>query len=408
MSRFDTAGIRIYQALLTALALGALVSVAACGPSGPTGSGRSKDTPGLLAADVDVNKIYAPGVPTLADMYRSTEEPPPPSGPPIAKGKSVIFVSCAQSSPGCAGPPNEMAIAAKLVGWNYKIIDGANNVNNGWATGIRQAIAAKPNAIVVHGISCADAKQPFIEAKAAKIPVLALAGSDCSDPLTPGGAGESLFHAVPFTKDVPNTGTFFEKVGELQAAYVIDATEGKAKIIRTDYTPTFGEHQRRGQDAMLAKCPDCKVIADVKWTGPDSNANGPLVQKFRTVLAQHPDANAVILNYDSTATSSGLSRAIKDTGRAGDLKVVASGGYASAVQLIRENGGLNADTANSDMWLAWAALDSLNRLFNGQPLVPEGIGFRLIDKEHNMMPPGKDYEPPLDFRSVYKKSWGAR
>ncbi|WP_166459527.1 sugar ABC transporter substrate-binding protein [Amycolatopsis pithecellobii] len=346
-------------------------------------------------------------MPSLAELYKSTETSPPATGPKIQPGKNIIFVSCGQSAQGCSGPANEMANAAKVVGWNYKIIDGANNVNNGWAAGLRQAIAAKPDAIVIHGMGCGDVKQPLLEAKAAGIPVVGLESVDCTDPKNDGGPSESLFTGVKFSDSATTTGAFFKEFGRLQAAYVIDATEGKAKIVRTTYDPLLGAYQKEGQDEVFAKCPGCKVVGEVNWSAADSNAGGPLVQKFRTLLVQHPDANAAIMNWDALATSSGLSKAIKDAGYANSMIGVAGEGYAAALQLIRENGGLTAEPAAIDAkWLGWAGVDTLNRVLHGEQPVPEGVGFRLVDKDHNMMPDGQDYQTPVDYRGVYKKSWG--
>ena len=50
-----------------------------------------------------------------------------------------------------------------------------------------------------------------------------------------------------------------------------------------------------------------------------------------------------------------------------------------------------------------------NQHFNKSPLVPEGIGYRVIDASHNLSPEGKDYSPPkslIDLQGIYLKSWG--
>ncbi|WP_166459529.1 sugar ABC transporter substrate-binding protein [Amycolatopsis pithecellobii] len=381
----------------SALVVGTLV-LAGCG------GGSSASAPTSIAP-VDANKVYVEGVPSLAELYKSTEGSPPTSGPKTQPGKNVVYVSCGQSAQGCSGPANEMANAAKVVGWNFKIIDGALNVNNGWAVGVRQAIAAKPDAIVI-GMGCADVKQPLLEAKAAGIPVVGMYSLDCSDPKNDGGPGESLLTEIQYTETAKTTGQFWKDWGRIQAAYVIDATEGKANILRTNYEPVQGEYLKEGQDEVFAKCPGCKIVGEVNWSAADSTAGGPLEQKFRTLLVQHPDANAAITNWDAIATSSGISKAIKDAGRAKSMVSTAGFGYAAALQLVEQNGGLTADLGNDSKWAAWAGVDTLNRVFHGEPAVPQGIGFRLIDKDHNMAPGGQDYQTPVDYQSVYKKSWG--
>ncbi|MGP3534079.1 sugar ABC transporter substrate-binding protein [Microbacterium sp. RD1] len=386
-----------------ALALAALLLAGCSGGS----SSASPSTGGTITA-ADPDKEYAPGVPTLNELYASTEGEPPTSGPPLAEAKKVVFVSCGQASPGCAGPPNEMANIAEQIGWDYQIVDGALNANNGWANGIRQAIALKPDAIVSHGVDCASILQPLEEAKAAGIPVFNIQAADCDDPKNTDGPGEPLFVNLQFNEDAKTAGAFFYQWGQMQAAYVINATQGDAKIIQTKHTGLFGQYQYEGQMDMLEKCRGCEVVAVVETTGADSAAGGAFEQRFRTTLAQHPEANAAILNFDSSATQSGLSKAIVDAGRQDSMVVVAGEGYAPALQLIRENGGLTADPASSARWLAWGTVDTINRFFNGEDPVPQGIGFRMVDKDHNMMPDGEDYDPPIDFQEVYLKSWGVQ
>jgi ribose transport system substrate-binding protein len=302
-----------------------------------------------------------------------------------------------------------MKNAAAVLGWKYKIIDGQLNANNGYAVAVRQALALKPDAIVVHGIGCNEAKQSFLEAKAQKVPVLAIESADCDDPLTPGGATEGLFEPMQFNDGEKTAGDFFAQWGRLQAAYVVNATQGKAQVLRT-FQPgqVFAQHLAAGQSEILKKCAGCKLLDEVKLVPQDAAAGGPGVQKFTTMLARYPNANAAIFNYDGTAVSGGFAKAVADAGRARTMVTVGGEGYAPALQLIREGGGLTADPAHSGKWLAWGAADSLNRLFNGKPLVPQGIGFRLVDKDNNMAPGDEDYEPPIDYRSVYRKSWGVK
>jgi ribose transport system substrate-binding protein len=403
---------KLGPAVTLMLALAAAFLISACGSSNKSSSSStpasssSTTTSSSSSGAADPSKAYAPGVPTLAELYKGTEAAPPTSGPPIAKNKSVIFVSCGQAAPGCAGVPNEMGKPAALLGWNYRIIDGQLNANNGWANGVRQAIAAKPDVIVIHGMNCPDVKQPLEDAKKAGIAVMGLEDVDCNDPLLPGGGGPTLFKAaMQYTAKDKTGADYFYRWGADQADYLINATKGHANIIQTVYTSIFGAHQQAGQDDELKKCPGCKVVAKISFGASDQTPNGPLAQKFRTVLTQHPEANAVMLNFDTDVNTAGLSKAIVDAGSAGKVQVVGGEGYAPALQLIRQSGGLNAEAAHDGHFMAWGAVDALNRYFNGKPLVPEGVGFRVIDKTHNMMAAGKDYATPIDYQAKYKALW---
>jgi ribose transport system substrate-binding protein len=363
-----------------------------------------------FADGVDPTHEYAPGIPTLEQLYASSEYTPPATGPKLPSNKSVIFLSCGQLSAGCAGPALAMKEIAKLIGWNYKIIDGNFGISDAYNTGMRQAIAAKPDAIVVHGTACTQMPQALKEAKAAGIPVINIQAPDCDDPKTPGGPSEPLFVNMEFNKDFKTAVEFFYQAGFVQASYLIDATQGHALIIRDRYIGSLqGIYQAAGQDAALAKCAGCKVLGTVDWVAADAGAAGALHQKFQTLLTKFPDANAAILQYDSVATSFGVSKLIADAGRQKSMIVVGGEGYAPAQQLIREGGGLTADAAQSAEWMAWGAIDTMNRYWAKSPLVPEGIGYRVIDAGHNLSPEGQNYSPPtsaIDLRGTYLKSWG--
>ena len=367
-------------------------------------------TSSASASDVDPTREYAPGIPTLEKLYASSEYAPPSTGPKLAPNKNVIFLSCGQLAPGCAGPALAMEEITKQIGWHYKIIDGAFGVNDGYNSGMRQAIAAKPDAIVVHGIACPQILQPLKEAREAGIPVINIQAADCDDVKNPGGPSEPLFTNMQFNKDFKSAAEFFYEAGFTQASYLIDATQGHAIIIRDRYTGSLqGDYQAAGQDAALAKCSDCKVVATVDWGPADGGPSGALNQKFTTLLTQFPKANAALLSYDSVATSYGISKMITDAGREATMVVVAGEGYAPAQEVIRLRAGLTADVGQSPEWMAWGAIDTMNRYFNNSPLVPEGIGYRVIDASHNLSPEGEDYTPPkslIDLQGIYLRSWG--
>jgi ribose transport system substrate-binding protein len=359
----------------------------------------------------DPARVYAPGIPTLQQLYASSEYSPPASGPKLPPNKSVIFLSCGQLSIGCAGPAIAMEKIARQIGWKYKIIDGAFGVNDGYNSGMRQAIAAKPDAIVVHGIACTQIVQPLKEAKAAGIPVINIQAADCDDPKNPGGPSAPLFINMQFNKAFKSAVDFFYQAGFTQASYIIDATQGHARIIRDTFTGSLqGVYQAAGQDAALARCSDCKVLGTVEWTATDSGAGGVLNQKFTTLLTRFPTANAALLSYDSVATSFGLAKVIADAGRQKSMVIVAGEGYAPAQQSIRE-GAITADVGQSSEWMAWGAIDTINRYFNKSSQVPQGVGYRVIDASHNLSPEGKDYtppNPPIDLSGTYLKSWGVK
>jgi hypothetical protein len=54
--------------------------------------------------------------------------------------------------------------------------------------------------------------------------------------------------------------------------------------------------------------------------------------------------------------------------------------------------------------MGYAAIDAANRILQDQPLVPEGVGLRAVDKSTVASSSGA-YESPIDWKSAYQKLW---
>ena len=102
----------------------------------------------------------------------------------------------------------------------------------------------------------------------------------------------------------------------------------------------------------------------------------------------------------------GVGNAVTESGRNDQLAVIAGEGFPTNIQLIRDNKGQDACNAFPEEWTGFASVDALNSIFHGQKPQDAGAGWQLIDRDHNMPPPGKGYQPKKDFRAAYKKAWG--
>jgi ribose transport system substrate-binding protein len=409
--------------LLTLVAV--CFGLAACGSSGSssTGSGGSTASEETTSAEgetgessaqtgeasaatagVDPTKTYAAGVPTLEELQtKGTEEEAPTSGPKAKSGVSVAFVSCGLESPGCRTPAEEGKSAAAALGWNYKVFDG-KLTPQGWSEAIRSAIASKPDVIITLGMSCPEIVEPLKEAKAAGIETISLEGLNCNEKVFGEPNAEPGF-TIPmvYNKGAESGEDYFYQWGSQEAQYTIDATQGEGKIILTPLSVSFGETMQEAWEAELAKCSGCEVVETMPWVSSEE-VNG-FSTKFETALVKNPEANATIFNFDSNAVNAGGAKAIVDAGRAKDMVANCGEAGSEAQELIRNEQGLTACAGAVDLkWLAWAAMDEVNRTMNGQESVPEGVGFRVIDKS-NLSPQGKGVESSIDFEKAYEGIW---
>lgn len=74
----------------------------------------------------------------------------PTTGPKLQPSKNVIFVASDMKNGGVLGVIDGMKEATAVAGWKFDVLDGAGSVNNQLAA-LNQAIARKPDAIVIGG-----------------------------------------------------------------------------------------------------------------------------------------------------------------------------------------------------------------------------------------------------------------
>ncbi len=390
-----------------------VLALAACNK----GSSQEQSSPGAPAAQGTTAASASAGGPAvtvdpemLAEAqrqvdaaYKGTDRTPPTTAPKPPKGKNVWIISPGQVGESASIPTNAAKEAGELLGWKMTIYDGKLDPSN-FGTGIRQAIAAKADGIILDAIDCAWVKQPLVEARVAKVKIVAYYALDCNDPSI---KGEPLYDAsVDFGSSFGDYASLTRTWGAVKADWVIVKTHGKAKVINFKQDEFLVvKYIREGFEQEMAKCKSCEIVKTVDFTLADF---GPkLQQKAQGALLQHPEANALHVPYD-TPMHFGIGAALVESNRNDQLDVIAGEGFPSNIQLIRDNKGQDAANAFPAAWTGYASIDTMNSVFHGEKPHDSGIGYKLIDREHNLPPPGKGYEPEIDFRAAYKKAWGVK
>lgn len=351
-------------------------------------------------ADTSAADVVTAAKAKLVKYQAGLSQSPPSTGPAAQKGKFVIIIPCGMAAPGCGVPGQAMADAAKALGWKSQIIDGKLNPT-GYQDAMRQAIAAHPDGILTDALSCVDIKVQLQAAKDAKIPVIAGPSSfdcDASD------SGPNLYTSV--IKSGGDMIPFHKALGEMRANYVIAKTDGKAKIILTTHSDFISTTLE--QDAykkVLATCAGCETVATVNIAAGDLGTPAVIQQKVATVLQQHPEATVFVSSSDTVLGMIGQTLRQNNNPK---LIVVASEGYGNTLDLMRQ-GFSTAAGAFSQEWGAWAAADTLNRIFAGGETVAipdSGMNMQMLDKEHGLDPVmGTGYVPTIDYKAAYKKVW---
>ncbi|MFL6178510.1 MAG: sugar ABC transporter substrate-binding protein [Actinomycetes bacterium] len=367
--------------------------LSACGSDSSSGKGDSDSGGGAStsvassAADIDAK---------LEADYKGTFTAPPTSAPTPPADANVWVVACGKVVVGCEAPAEGAVEAGKALGWKMTIADGALGVGDGYSVAIRQAVAAKADAIIVTGIDCDYAKGGLQAAKDAGIPTIAFGGFDCED--TPLYTSD-----VKYSEEYPTFEDFLKGWGAAKARWLINATDGKAKVINTSITDSkTALFPAEGfADELEKACPDCSIVDTLKFQVAD--VAGPLAQKFSAILLANPDADAVHSVYDAFLLAGSMPQAIAGTGR--KMTVVGGEGLAPAISLIHA-GQVGGEVAWDFNWFGYAVVDTTIRVMAGEDAVLEGLGWQTVDADHNPPADGKGYEADFDFRSAYKAAWG--
>lgn len=374
------------QLAAMSLAMVGLATMAACGESEGGSAGASSG-----------QEVVDAAVARLDELYAGTDEQPPTEGPAAERGKNVWVISCAEAAEGCALASRETQAGAEVLGWDVTVVDGQFNANNAYATGVRQAVAAGADGIILSGVDCADVKQALVEAAEEGIEAVHSQSADgCAD------APDISTEVIP-SSSITSPVDFGRAWGEAKATYLVSKLDGSGKILNVllsgvSHSEVIDEGFKRG----VEPCSGCEVI-DVPITLADLGA-GTFQKKLADALLRHSDADAVVVPYDNLiqqGAGPALAQAQMD-----DVILVGGEGLESNLALIRE-GTQTADIAYDTGWLSWAAVDTLNRAFAGEPAVPQGFGFTAVDESHNM-PSSGAFASPVDFRAMYEQVWSGQ
>ncbi len=351
------------------------------GASSGTPSGSSGASAGTTLAELAAQKPKLPDLPQVS----------------APKNKSVWIISCSSQAAGCAFlAGNIQTVMENQLHWKVTDFDGKLTPAT-YAAGIQQALVAHADAIVLVAIDCALVKPALQKAKAANVPVVDIAGYDCSDPSQ--GGGESL---VTVSDPGGNLTTAYQAEGKALADYVAVQSKGSARLVVATL-PDF-QFARTGLAAFEKElpvvCPGCKILAEAPALGADL-ATGAAAAKFSSALLQQPTANYVVAAQEVQLGY--VTNALRTSTR--KVTLLSNGGsLPSEIELIK-NGQLTGMMSIDIALQAWVTTDYVVRSLVKAKLEPVQPVYTLVDKDHNL-PASGGYTSTIGYQAAYARSWG--
>jgi ribose transport system substrate-binding protein len=391
--------------IVLAALVGLSLVVLGCGDagSGTTGSvsetSSGKEAPKEGAGEG--RQVDAATEEAVVEGYKGTWTEAPSAPTKVASGKQTWIVTIGQASPTAKALVDSITEATKTMGWSSHLCDAkleAPQAVRCW----EEAITNGAEGIVGVSTDCPSIKAQLEKAKAAGIATVPVYSWDCNE--VEGGAPSLYSDHLGFGKRFGEEGlTGFDKAaGRTAAAWIASGTGGNGKVINSTNKEVYSLkfYQEGFAEGLAQYCPSCSQT-EVPYLLSEFGTK--LQAKTQAALAKEPEANAV---QASLNPGLGNTQAVIASGRAEELAVVGGLGLSIDTDLIHEDAGLDAVVGVPLEWMGYAAVDAMNSGFEKSPVRDSGLGYGLIDKDHNLPELGENFASPVNFKSAFEESWG--
>jgi ribose transport system substrate-binding protein len=319
-----------------------------------------------------------------------------------ARGKRVALVPDYPSLPFVQEINAGLKTAAQKAGLELTDCNNDGTVG-GWVKCFDQAIASKPDAIILNGSPSPSQLQPQIRAaERADIPVIA--NHVPLDSAFPEGT-------LPATNQTGLAAVQpgpFPEGAKLMADYAVaeDGAKVNALIITANEAPASKGMVKMIQDELKAKCASCKTtvinVPIVDWATKLSDAT-------RTALLRDPNITWVMPVYDGAMQF--VVPGVQAAQRAGKVKLTSFNGQGYALQAIAD-GKVTSTMGENLEWTGWSTIDRTLRVLTGNETEGEPVldtPIRVWD-ESNIDEAGTPPKPTQGYGDAYEpgylKLWG--
>lgn len=295
------------------------------------------------------------------------------------------------TNPGVAGVAKGVQEAGAAIGWKVRVLDGGGNQSDiGGA--IAQAIAQKPDGIVLSGFDPKTVSGEVSRANSAGIPLVG-------------------WHAVanPGPSDSPklfsNVTTKVEDVSKISAQYIVAKSRGTAGVvIFTDDSIPFAAGKAQMIEEGLEECNSVSVLSKQNIPIPDAGTRTP--QAFSTLVTSLGEkwTYSVAINdlyFDNAATPL---RAAGKQGGGAPYNVGAGDGSEAAFQRIAAKQFQAATVPEPLNEQGWQIVDEFNRAFANEPASGYVSPVHITDASN--VGTSTNWDPQNGYRDEYKKIWG--
>ncbi|MDQ2802871.1 MAG: substrate-binding domain-containing protein [Pseudomonadota bacterium] len=350
------------------------------------GSIRAQGDDYMTMAKAYIAKVTAPGAPWTG----------PTTGPKAQNRKLIVFVSADQRNGGAQGVGDGAQEAAKVIGWDFRVLDGQGSVQQR-TSALNQAIALKPDGIILGTVDAHEQAPVINQAVKQGIKVIGWHAAGAPGP-------------VQDPPVIVNITTDPKEVAKAAGLYAVVDSGGTANaILFTDSIYAIAGVKTNGEAEAIKGCKGCRVLS-VQDT-PIGDLANRMPQLTTSLLVRNGKkwTYSIAVNdlyFDFSAPSLQSAGVNPATGH--PRQISAGDGSVPAFQRIR-NKHYQVGTVAEPLHLhGWMCIDELNRAFAGQPpsgFVPPPHLFIASNLDHDGGP-NNSYDPENGYKNIYKKIWG--
>jgi ribose transport system substrate-binding protein len=358
----------------------------------------------MVAAIIGGSALYAPAaadaVSEAKAFVAAAAEPNAPwtgptTGPKAQEGKTIVYVSADQRNGGALGVSRGVEEAIDSMGWTLRVLDGQGSVS-GRSAAMQQAIALKPDGIILGTVDANEQSEAIRQAHEAGIVIVGWHST--------ASTGPSDKHPI-FT----NITTDPLEISRAAASLAVADSNGTANVVI--FTDSVYEIAIAKSDAMaevINACEGCQILS-VEDT-PLAEASTRMPPLTNSLLQRYGD------DWDYSLTINDLpfdfmAPALISAGKsqAGYPRNISAGdGSEAAFQRIKQNFYQYATVAEPLNLHGWQTVDEMNRAFAGEEHSGYVVPVHLFTPD-NILEDGGDklsYDPGNGYRDVYRDIWG--
>ncbi|TQE16790.1 sugar ABC transporter substrate-binding protein [Streptomyces ipomoeae] len=314
----------------------------------------------------------------------------PTGGPTAVSRRTIVYVAQTMTNPGVAGAAKGVREAARVIGWNVRVIDGGGTPA-GIQAAMSEAVALRPAGIVIGGFDPNSTSRQVARADAAGIPLIG-------------------WHAVaePGPSERPplftNVTTHVEAVAAISARWIIAHSNGRAGVVLiTDASIPFAKNKSDLIREELATCRGVRLLSYENIPIPDAGSRTP--REISSLLSRFGNrwTHSVAINDLYFADAAPAFRAAGEKGSGPPFNIGAGDGAPAAFQRINSRRYQAATVPEPLSLQGWQIVDEFNRAFSDRPASGYVAPVHITTADNSE---GATTWNPSGYREAYRKIWG--